>query len=155
MESFYNDDLRDLVYDFFLRFSRFEFALKETDYVRASRFYDTAEVDWEKFLARYQDNYSVDELERELLNNPPKRQVFKNHQISWEDFRFNTNDSNLKKLTLAIRTMRNNLFHGGKFGERSWDNPERVTFVLSRGIHSLNKMTTLNVDLNAHYNGTY
>ena len=155
MQEFYKGELKELVYEFFLRFSRFEFALKESNYVKANNHSDVAEVHWNKIIHEFEKNYVIDDIEIELLQKPPMKQVYVNNELEWVGFNFPNNASDLKKLTFALRTMRNNLFHGGKFGHQSWDDPARVTFVLSSGLHCLDKISSLSIDLNAHYNGEY
>ncbi|HAS8291311.1 TPA: hypothetical protein I7707_21710, partial [Vibrio vulnificus] len=68
---------------------------------------------------------------------------------------FPEESTELNNLVFALKTMRNNLFHGGKFGHKSWDDPERVEFVLSKGLHTIEKLSKLDGDLTAHYRGSY
>lgn len=154
MKDFYTEEIQQLVYDFFLQFSRLEFALKESGYVKAgSR--DSAEPDWRTFIERHSDSYTLDAVEKELMANPPLKQVYRDHKIIWMDFDFPHDSTELNNLVFALKTMRNNLFHGGKFGHKSWDDPDRVKFVLSKGVHTIEKLSKLDGDLNAHYNGSY
>ncbi|EGQ9939823.1 MULTISPECIES: hypothetical protein [Vibrio] len=154
MKNFYTGETQQLVYAFFLQFSRLEFALKESGYVKAG-LRDSAEPDWKRFIEQYSDSYALDKLEKELMSKPPLRQVYRNEQISWVDFEFPEESTELNNLVFALKTMRNNLFHGGKFGHKSWDDPERVEFVLSKGLHTIEKLSKLDGDLTAHYRGSY
>ncbi|WP_323885663.1 hypothetical protein [Aeromonas veronii] len=154
MKDFYTGETQQLAYAFFLQFARFEFALKESGYVKSgSR--DSAVPDWEKFIAQYADSYTLDEVETELMTKPPLRQIYRNEKISWVDFEFPVASTPLNNLVFALKTMRNNLFHGGKFGHKSWDDPDRVKFLLSRGLHTIDKLSKLDGDLSAHYHGSY
>lgn len=154
MKDLYTGEIQELVYAFFLQFSRFEFSLKESGYVKAgSR--DSAEPDWKIFIEQYSDSYTLDEVEKELMAKPPLKQVYRNEKISWVDFDFPEQSTQLNNLVFALKTMRNNLFHGGKFGHKSWDDPDRVKFVLSKGLHTIDKLSKLDGALTAHYHGSY
>lgn len=154
MKEFYTGETQQLVYAFFLQFSRLEFALKESGYVKAD-FRDSAGPDWKRFIEQYSYAYVLDKVENELMADPPLRQVYRNEQISWVDFEFPDASTQLNNLVFALKTMRNNLFHGGKFGHKSWDDPDRVKFVLSKGLHTIDKLSKLDGDLYAHYHGSY
>lgn len=45
-----NNELKDLTFDFFYWFSRFEFALKERKCLKRDGIGDNAEPDWDKFI---------------------------------------------------------------------------------------------------------
>lgn len=150
----YQDDLKDIVYEFFMKFSRFEFALKESGFVRAGH-RDSVQSDWGAFHNQFEAEYVLSDFEQEILDAPPKVQVFRNGNIHWQDFQFQERLSNLEQLTLALRAMRNNLFHGGKYGHRSWDDYERVKFLIERGVKTIDKLASLGDDLPAHYAGRY
>ncbi len=154
MQQFYEGDVKGLVYEFFLKFSRFEFSLKASGFVRTGM-RKAAVADWKKFYQKFGADYHVDDKEKQLLKTPPNRQVYIDQKISWQDFEFPADSTDLEKITLALRSMRNNLFHGGKYGEKSWDDGERVRFVLSRGVHSLERMAELDGDINIHFHGFY
>ncbi|MCU7886555.1 MAG: hypothetical protein KZQ82_20385 [Candidatus Thiodiazotropha sp. (ex Lucinoma annulata)] len=154
MRQFYEGDVKELVYKFFLYFSRFEFALKKSGFVCAGH-RNSAQVDWNKFHQTYSSDYVIDTDEGDLLEHPPEVQVYIDQTISFSNLTFPNNSSNLKKLTLALRFMRNNLFHGGKYGGKDWDDKARLSFLLTHGIHSLERMVELNVDVKVHFYGSY
>ena len=114
-----------------------------------------AQPDWTSFHIKFGKSYEADEYEAELLRNPPKKQTYIDNELSWQEFDFPFDSSDIQSLTLALRTMRNNLFHGGKHGEKTWDNADRVHFVLSRGVHCLERMGDLDGDVRAHFSGLY
>lgn len=137
------DQMRDLTFDFFYRFSRFEFALKENGKVRRGP-QDSAQPDWNAFVREHEAHYQVCHAARELLKSPPDLQKF-NGPKSWEwsPLTFGEQDSELKKVVLAVKTTRNNLFHGGKHSAAGWDEPTRVRFLLSQSITVLDSLARL------------
>lgn len=154
MHNFFNNDVKEIVYDFFYKFSRFEFALKESGYIKTGA-RNSALPDWKKFYTKYQTDYVLNKQERELFLSPPKVQSFIKREIHWVDFSFEDGQSELEQLTLLLRAIRNNLFHGGKYGDRSWDDTVRIQYLLIRGICCLDNFSSLSEDLSAHYLGKY
>jgi hypothetical protein len=132
-----DDGLKKLVYDFFFAFSRLEFALKSAGFRRRDR-NNAAQPNWTAFIRKHERHYQLSNADKKLLNCPPKRQcIDTKNRLVWEDVVFESGDSNLKKVSLILRTIRNNLFHGGKYGHRSWDDPKRVTFLLQNGLETI------------------
>jgi hypothetical protein len=150
-----HDDLRNLIYEFFFKFSRFEFALKEYKYRKPGRFNKNAEPDWKSFIKDFEKVYTPDEFADQLLTLPPRRQIIKNGNLDWEDLSFNETDSLLKKVAISIKTIRNNLFHGGKHGDNFWDDPNRIKFLLENGNKVINHLSNLHDDLRSHYRDEY
>lgn len=109
---------RELVFRFFTVFSLFEYALKQVGDIRKGEF---AEPDWDMFAARINEKFDrnrTDELKEAveyLLTFPPKKQVVENKRIVFCTVLANK-PSNTGDLSVYIRRVRNNLFHGGKFG---------------------------------------
>ena len=100
---------------FFLMFSRFEYALKRSGYLKGSKEY--VEADWEKFGNDIEPRIDIDineilKAKKYLLNNPPKKQVIENSNLSWKTMN-NLNDD-IRSLIHVVKVVRNNLFHGGK-----------------------------------------
>jgi len=111
------DDQRDLVIRFFACFSRFEYALKAAGWVCAGKG-DAAEPDWNRVVGQLKQ---ADQPERErvlgraglLLSEPPRKQVFQNRKLSWREPGKSGDES--RRLIDALKRVRNNLFHGGKY----------------------------------------
>ncbi len=108
---------RALTLEFLATFARFEFALKKAGYVKG----DDSRVspDWDSFAG------DVAKLDAALLapalnacpylqQHPPKKQILQNGQLRWTD-RQGISGSAIGNVLLSIRTVRNNVFHGGKF----------------------------------------
>ncbi len=108
----------ELACEFFGVFSRFEFALKENGYWRSGRS-AAAEPNWDKFAGEIANSFQQGQSAEVaaaltyLVNEPPMRQIIENNSVSWRPTIF-PNASQAHKAFLAIRTVRNNLFHGGK-----------------------------------------
>lgn len=106
-----------LVLQFFVAFSRFEYALKRCQYVRGQRGY--ANPNWDKFAASIEVQFDMNkagELKRAvdfLLDHPPKKQVVLGGQLAWVDSE-QGNTPLAQWLSILVRIVRNNLFHGEK-----------------------------------------
>lgn len=110
----------DTAIEFFIVFSRFEYTLKASTYVKSSRI-GSLEANWDKFIKSIklkfnaQKNIDLSSSVSFILTNPPQVQKFDNNNLIWEDRIFNNSSSDIQKLNLHIRDIRNNLFHGGKY----------------------------------------
>ncbi len=113
-----------LLLDFFLTFSRFEFALKNSGFYVKRR--DTslpyeARPDWDSFAQRLKDEFHTDAPPRlraacdHLLYNPPWREVVGGDTFGWDTTAEDESLSEIERLLRYVRRVRNNLFHGGKF----------------------------------------
>jgi hypothetical protein len=99
--------------------SRFEYALKETGFGKVGRNEDV-DVDWDGFA---NSQLGVDFLQsvREkgisptLLTKPPSRQVLRSGKLDWA---VAGAPQSVQDLFGAVRRVRNNLFHGGKSGDK-------------------------------------
>jgi hypothetical protein len=108
---------RELTLEFLAVFARFEYSLKRAGYAQG----DEARVspDWDSFAR------DVSALDAEVLapvlnsckylqEHPPKKQVLSAGQLQWAE-RKGTSGSAIGDALLSVRTVRNNVFHGGKF----------------------------------------
>lgn len=108
---------RELVFKFFIVFSLFEYALKRARFRNES---GDVMPDWEKFAREIENRFDrqaspeIEEAVDYLLNKPPKRQVV-NGTLIWQERTRPTGKTDYEWLSLIIRAVRNNLFHGGKF----------------------------------------
>lgn len=111
-----------IVYDFFITYSRIEFALKNAGYVKSDK-WDNAIPDWQKFAEEMNNSFQLllsnktntflFESSDFMFNNPPKHLKFKLDNLTWERGKEN-NDRSLYGLLTIIKNVRNNLFHGSK-----------------------------------------
>ena len=134
------DDVRSLAFDFFYWFSRFEFALKECGYLKSHEFGAPAEPDWREFAKKHQHDYRLTAAANELIAANPLRQVVDSAGLGFAPVGLDDRPSDLERVTRLARTVRNNLFHGGKHGEKTWDDPDRMRTLLPLVIRVLHEL---------------
>ncbi len=151
---------RDLLLEFFLTFSRFEYALKATGFFKKpdpKKYKSTepprAEPDWWAFrkslLASFQSNRN-DHLREAcafLLTNPPWNQVVSNNhahwEIAWETPIQPENETEVEFILRMVSSVRNNLFHGGKHGVGIHNTTERTEALLRSSLVVLDECLIL------------
>jgi hypothetical protein len=110
-------DLRELAFDFFYWFSRFEFALKENGYLVSIVVGARAQPDWDRFVVDHQDHYALSQAACALLAANPLRQIVgDNGALTFGEVPFKPDATDLRRVVGLAKTVRNNLFHGGKHG---------------------------------------
>lgn len=122
---------RDLLLEFVYEFSRFEYLLKRSGYLRGEKTW--AAPDWDSFSnvmdGRFgesgQDVGKLGESIQYLLDHPPLKQVNKEGRLAWLKQSQRPGKSLEALLFEMVRTVRNNLFHGGKFIEGPVEDPAR------------------------------
>ena len=132
---------RDLVLEFFLRFSRFEFALKVSGYADG----DTTRVSpaWDRFardIAEMFDKGRTPDLQSACeyyLLNPPMKQVLANGTLSWSTDLPVEPNREVELLIGLVRRVRNNLFHGGKYNAELHEETARKEELLRGAIEIL------------------
>ena len=149
------DDLRELVFSFFHKFSRFEFALKDAGKWRKGHG-GAALPDWDSFLADHEATYQLTTAAAALVAANPKKQVVSDdeHSLEFRDLIFSENVSDLAKVSRLARTVRNNLFHGGKHDAEGWDNPARIRELLPLTSAVLDEFAHL-AGIGGDYEGAY
>jgi hypothetical protein len=125
------EDQRELCMSFFEKFSRFEFAMKKAGYAKGDN--NGADADWHKLFENnemqklFNDSNMIEDNDLKnavkfLLDDPPGKRVIR--QDGSLDFRkTQQTEKNAQKLSVYVRRVRNNLFHGDKFiGDcNDWD----------------------------------
>ena len=119
---------KDLLFEFFLTFSRFEYALKASDFFQRLNTERTkcfkppnAQPDWDRFAVSLRDSFSADKTDElseaceYIERSPPFRQVIINDEIFWESPIRPEGEEKIEFLLRMIRCIRNNLFHGGEY----------------------------------------
>ena len=134
---------RELLLDFFLTFSRFEFGLKASGFVNAEGVRAVAPIpakpDWDSFSDSIQESFQTEhspELAdacRYLLSDPPRRQVVWRQNVFWET-QARGGDSEVRYLLRLVRSIRNNLFHGGKYDIEVHEDELRTERLLMSGL---------------------
>lgn len=109
---------RELIMDFFVLFSRIEYAMKQTTRYRRGTS-SQPKADWSKLsedmshFIHMPDNHEVALAIQRLTDNPPKKVVVIENMLKWES----VNAVDKQEVFFQIACVRNNLFHGGKFLE--------------------------------------
>jgi hypothetical protein len=107
---------KELTLEFFAAFARFEYALKRAGYVVGND--KSASAGWDRFAVDLRDMGDaalapVLAVCVYLRQHPPKKQVVNNGKLEWVVRP--VAGSPIEDVLLSIRTVRNNVFHGGKF----------------------------------------
>lgn len=108
---------RELLADFFMIFARAEYALKEAKYIRSDK--GRPVIKWDDFAEKIggallgSSEPAVMKAIKYLAENPPDRQVVKDGSLTWKR-RTSGDPQDPVFLIQSVRTVRNNLFHGGK-----------------------------------------
>jgi hypothetical protein len=137
-------DLSVLAFDFFYWFSRFEFALKENHYLKSHKPDANAEAGWNEYVAQWQSEYRLSGEANDLLKLLPQRQVVvAGDELAWKPLNLFSCKSELESVVLCLKTVRNNLFHGGKHGCKGWDDPQRTEALLCSGKAVLGQLAEL------------
>ena len=134
------DGLKRLAFDFFYRFSRFEFALKEARYLKSTEEGAKAEVSWDQFIERNRDAYHLTPAGQALIDANPQRQIVAAGDLAFRDVGFNAGATDLERVVRLANTVRNNLFHGGKHGSDYWDEPDRMRDLLTTTINAIDDL---------------
>ncbi len=123
--------LAEAALEFLFWFSRFEFALKQGGYLKSSDAGKKAEPNWDMFVKRNRARYEPSSAARALLLARPRQQVVMGKgQLAWQELQFAATEFELQKVTLLLRLVRNNVFHGGKPADPGWDDAERTAALL-------------------------
>lgn len=131
-EAFNRADFdRELAFKFFVIFSMFEHALKETGFRQVKPNGDV-NPDWDAFARAINGQFNPNaspELNTAVnyfINHPVKKQVFRNNRLTFSQTPRPQNISDTEWLSLLIRRVRNNLFHGGKV---NYDRPRDTLLI--------------------------
>lgn len=147
-------DLRDLAFDFFYWFSRFEFALKANGFLVISPTHDRATPNWDGFVSDHRSGYEPSTAAKALMEAKPQEEVVTAHGLDFADLTFSPGTADLDKVVRYAKTVRNNLFHGGKHGSAYWDDPPRMQLLLGTTIKVLADLAAL-AGITADYERSY
>lgn len=148
------DELRELAFNFFFWFSKFESALKEARYLDPDTVGARARPDWNAFVAEHRLGYQPSAAAIKLLDAKPRRQVVGEYDLDFEEVPFPSNTPDLDRVVALAKTVRNNLFHGGKHGSAFWDDPDRMRLLLETTIAVLDELARKG-GFEDHYTGYY
>ncbi len=137
------EELTSVAFDFFYWFSRFEFALKENGYLKNHTDGALAMPGWEDFVARWESDFHPSTESNDLLNVSPKTQIVVSGNLTWKDVGMTDCKTELRKVVRLLKTVRNNLFHGGKHGGEAWDDPIKTKQLLTSGKAVLDQLAAM------------
>jgi hypothetical protein len=156
----------ELLLEFFLTFSRFEYALKAKGFFQKSTHEQEkkfrkkavsieARPDWDNFAKSLQTAFKADkttELKKAceyIYLSPPMRQIIISGGVEWESTppKDSASISNIEFILQMVRRVRNNLFHGGKHSNKPFEDAERTELLLKNSLVILNECLTLAPDI--------
>lgn len=111
---------RELVLEFFWKFSVFECALKREGFLQAGR-NDAAQPDWSEVGKPIRGRFGEVRANGfqgalcTLIGGSPRRQIVRNGQLGWQPIQRQGGESEEEFALRLVKTARNNLFHGGKY----------------------------------------
>lgn len=127
-EKLINGVNSEMVFDYFVVFSRFEYALKRAGFLNTN--VSMAAPDWTAFADEVANkfeklaNTDLSRAKAYLMNNPPKKQIRDGHRIDWMVPQRGTVPE-VRWLLDLVKIVRNNLFHGGKYPRNIQSDPAR------------------------------
>lgn len=109
-----------LACEFLAVFARMEYALKATGFAIGNG--GSVSANWDRFANKADEDFHA-EASEELRNavtylwgSPPRKQVLTDGcRVKFCDFVIDPGQRKLQQLLFMVRTVRNNLFHGGKY----------------------------------------
>jgi len=148
---------REQVLEFFFLFSRFEYALKRSSVFLKDQ--ERAEADWDKYGNSLKDRFKAvnDANFLKALNylevNPPSVQIVVNRCLDWKLTSRGDGESRERYVLRMIQTVRNNLFHGGKYPYPTGPVPEvaRNLQLIEACIAVLNLCLALSPEVEGHF----
>ena len=131
-----DNELDQLAFEFFKIFAQYEYALKRTGYTRFRN--GKIFLDWDRYARekgqlvwelRHKNQNLLNAIEY-LLKEPPKKQILIEGKLCWKDA---SRGKTVDDLFAHVRRVRNNLFHGGKFGGE-WLAPDRSRELINNSL---------------------
>jgi hypothetical protein len=162
---------RELAWQFFVFFSRMEYALKRSRYLVKGKI--PAEPDWDAFANKHDNQFcgllspkaekkvsaeSLKRLETAVVyfqQSPPRKQIVEGGALGWSEPQSKNDGENvLRWLLRVVRIVRNNLFHGGKFPGSPVNDPSRDRQLLTNSITVLIAAELLDPEVRGHVEET-
>jgi len=144
---------RRLAWEFFVFFSRFEYALKRHQRYLMPGTGD-AQPNWDRFASDNAAKFSpaalpaLQEAVQSYVAQPPRKQLRDKGEMKWSDPQvWDERDPQLIWLLRVIRTVRNNLFHGGKFPLLPVAEPSRDRELIANGLAVLKAALALDPEV--------
>ena len=150
-----NSELEKRAFEFFFRFSKFEYALKMGGYLKSKKIGSNAEPNWDDFVKKHFGGFKVSVESKKLIELAPMRQkIATEDRLEWKAVGLENDPTELGKVVRYLKAVRNNLFHGGKFDENKWEDNKRNRELIEVCNVILNELANL-ADIYPHYSGEY
>lgn len=146
---------RDLALEFLAVFSRFEYALKVSNFRHPGN--GEAKANWITFantVANAFDLNRTGELRDAfdyLTHQPLRRFAVENNRLDWFPFNLPPTASEAERVIRLVRQVRNNLFHGGKFARDPQSSPDRDSRLVGASLVLLRELLTLSPQVQKEY----
>ena len=145
----------ELACEFLSVFSRVEYALKSTGFAignnkRVDPAWDIFANEIDEKLLQINNTELLQAIEY-ILNTPPRKQVIENGQIIFINQTIDSSQKRTQQLLLMIRTIRNNLFHGGKYLPDGEIEAGRNEFLVKYSLIILRNCIQINTRVYASY----
>lgn len=145
---------RDLALEFLTVFSRFEYALKVSNFRHPGR---EAKANWITFantVANAFDLNRTGELRDAfayLTRQPLRCFAVENDRLDWFPFNLPPVASEAERVIRLVRQVRNNLFHGGKFARDPQSSPDHDSRLVRASLVLLRELLTLSPQVQKEY----
>ena len=140
------------IVEFFIKFSRFEYALKRNGFYNANSNIIVG-TDFDKFAKQYKDRTLPQELKDFILyldKNPVGKLTISGNYSRMKE----SAKSDLVRLVSYLRRIRNNLFHGVKYPNLGkYEEESRGEKLITLGIKTIDFLITLNNEIEVTYKG--
>ena len=151
---------RNLIFEFFITFSRFECALKSSiEFANGGE--SKVEPNWDRFISAIATDFARDAdpdlngAVEFILTDPPKVQALAHGALVWRSRTFSQPTQDIHKLCLHIRDIRNNLFHGGKFNGNYERDVSRNHKLITSALIILNDWLSKNAVVKANFESSF
>jgi hypothetical protein len=138
----------ELACEFLAVFSRMEYALKSTNYAAGGE--KKVDPAWDSFANDINQEFlalaqqDVVKARDYLLVHPPRKQVLQGNTIAFIDQVIDPHQTQTQQVLLMVRTVRNNLFHGGKYSPEGEQEAGRNNLLVTYGLGILVACSKLN-----------
>ncbi|MCP5078503.1 MAG: hypothetical protein GY951_10680 [Psychromonas sp.] len=136
-------------------FSRAEYALKSAEYAIGNE--NKVDPAWDRYANEIHDDFinikekPIVDAASYLLNNPPRKQVLEGNKVKFVNQTVDHKQKSTQQILRMVRTVRNNLFHGGKYLLDGEQEPGRNQELVASSLTVLKACISLKVEVNASY----
>lgn len=152
-ELYWLNDIKQNVIEFFVKFSRFEYALRSNEYCETKGANIIVKTDFIKFANQYKNVSLPEELinfVKYLDDNPVGKLTSDKSYIKNKE----TSKSELYRLVMYLTRIRNNLFHGVKYPNlEKYEKESRGTKLINLGIKAVDFLVTIDSKIETTYRG--